>query len=752
MILRNSGQVLETILGGGGSRVNVVWCGENIVAAGNCKGKVTIWSWEEAFGWKEVGSFQADDGVIALDGETLENGKRSVLVVGNIAGSVEMWCGNILDRQWERMARTKMKQVGALVECVALRSVDHDKFLVAVGGTMKAIDFFVFTFLEKTLMFSGSMPGHTDWVRSLAFTSVRKESWYLASGCADGTARVWQISCLSAEDEKAAAQLNEIESLGPPKLDVAIGQTKYRITADALLDEHTKAVLSVSWNNEKRQAVLLTSSLDSSTIVWYMKNGRWMPQSRLGLLGGSGSTNLGFYGSTFASKSWSNILAHTFNGALHCWGASTIAKGSKKEFIYTASAAPSGHFGIVSDIAWSPDGSFLLSCSEDKTTRLWGCVSRNTESSFVEWARPQVHGHPIRRLAFTRQDGSKFASCSEEKVIRLFQAPNASNLATGGHIEDEEDAECRKTMLPALGLSNKAIAPSQNPIKDTSVVTDETSTKHNVGPTTRAPPLEEDLMQGRLWPEIIKLYGHGNDVQCLTSDLENGVIASASRATKTKDAAIILWDADSLKEIDRLSAHDLTVNQICFAPDKSVILTVSRDRSFSLFTRLRKETIDSKSQPRFMLIHRQKGAHKRLLYCGAWSPDGAYFATGARDRVLKIFTYRGKSAGGEVRKDAPCSEAFDHKFHAGVSALDFCAYNRHVFLAVGFDDGSLAVAKMMEEGRGFASLHNFSANLSCDDRVTRVLWRPNQEPTERIPQIAVSSNDHSVRLFDVAIT
>jgi hypothetical protein len=43
------------------------------------------------------------------------------------------------------------------------------------------------------------------------------------------------------------------------------------------------------------------------------------------------------------------------------------------------------------------------------------------------------------------------------------------------------------------------------------------------------PPFEEHLMQSTLWPEIYKLYGHGDNLVCLASSRSGKHIASACK-------------------------------------------------------------------------------------------------------------------------------------------------------------------------------------------------------------------------------
>ena len=55
------------------------------------------------------------------------------------------------------------------------------------------------------------------------------------------------------------------------------------------------------------------------------------------------------------------------------------------------------------------------------------------------------------------------------------------------------------------------------------------------------------------------------------------------QATQQNDAAIILWNTTTWKLIVRLAIHQLTVVRMAFSNDGRYLLSVSRDRSWSLF-------------------------------------------------------------------------------------------------------------------------------------------------------------------------
>lgn len=673
---------------------------------------------------------------------------------------------------------------GVLPECVDVVSVG--KCLVCVvGGTDRAVRLFVAGPAFDDITFVGVLRGHRDWVRGLQFCNGLG-GLFLASASTDSTARVWWMA------PKSAARAGDDDAFGGDvQLEFHIADEEWTVAAVALLDEHTAAVHSVAF--ESREGLdaadiprLVTSSMDCSVAVWRCvseDDHRWSCVARFGLMGGSGAHALGFFGAAFASPGVEDVVGHNFGGALHCWRRVVADESGQDAYCYVADSIPGGHFAAVTDLAWEPRGRYFITCSADKTTRIFAHIDAPERASFVEWARPQVHGHAIFALAFCNEEGTRFVSGAEERMLRVFDAPlsfmlpGESPIGSGanGVGFSEKAASAR---MPELGLSNKAVFQARATNSKSDAQDDEGTTaaaafaKGNAAAVNGGDagndlrggdgevvsfgakriessiPLETELKQGLLWPESGKLYGHGNEISCVDVAKAHGVLASACRAQSAKDADILLWDVNSGVECGRLSAHELTINQLRFSDDGNALLSVSRDRSFAVFVR-------DKASHKYdlCLAIRVQAAHTRLLYTGAWLFGTRWIVTGGRDKFLKAHPGPGNEGGQGAKR----------KYAAGVSAVDTLRVPGHpdtFAIALGLENGDIDVLRCHEQigdsGEAIlilTPLAAISGEMQCGARVTRVAWRPCcSESSEKSVSdgphcdLGVASEDCSVRV------
>lgn len=748
-----------------------------LILVTSANGKVTAWygAAQPSNLWTRCATWQAHESESCVAVALCELAGMTAAVTAGMEGDIKLWCSDSMCRSWICKSETSLAAPGSvLLECLAMRQVTEDAAVVAVAGTDGRIWLFHAAISsEPHLLYVATLSGHRDWVRGLAFSAGitfesssgnEEEGFFFASASKDGTARVW-----SAQPDVAGGDPDEFD-LHTARVQVILGGKRWSFSAVALLDEHTSAVHSVEFANTPQSKFpqrLVTSSMDCSVAVWRLTHdARWECEARFGLMGGGSAHALGFFGASFSSRDGNEILGHNFAGALHCWKArhpNLEDAGGQTRSEFLAYSAPGGHFAAVTDLAWDRDGRYLLTCSADKTTRIYAEVDEDKNPRFVEWARPQVHGHAIFAAAFCDEDGRRFVSGAEERMLRIFEAPRSFRLP--GEETDAANADWSRTataaVLPELGLSNKATfdvadggatAPNASNSQETNASSamsnaDLIVSTFGADRAISMIPLEEDLKQRRLWPETAKLYGHGNEISCVATDLTHSILASACRAQAAKDAAIILWDSTTGAECGRLSCHDLTINQMCFSQDGKALLSVSRDRSFAIFQKL----MDG-SRFNFSLAFRRTSAHTRLIYAGTWLFGDRFVGTGGRDKYLKVFPTQRSNA-------YEAAEVFKRKFDFPVTALDVLdsANEQEAVLATGFENGSIRIFRMsladdntMSETLLFAT----TSESNCGARINRLRWRPVTSISDgntAVRQLAVASEDTSARILAIEL-
>jgi WD40 repeat protein/serine/threonine protein kinase len=102
-----------------------------------------------------------------------------------------------------------------------------------------------------------------------------------------------------------------------------------------------------------------------------------------------------------------------------------------------------------------------------------------------------------------------------------------------------------------------------------------------------------------------------------------GTILAGSGAKRPGE--IILWDADTGKELRRLKGHTAGIRQVDFSPDGALLASASFDQTVRLWD------VAAGTEVRCLQ------AHTAAVYAVAFSPDGRRLASGSSDRTLKLW-------------------------------------------------------------------------------------------------------------------
>ncbi|KAJ3178530.1 Elongator subunit elp2 [Gaertneriomyces sp. JEL0708] len=630
--------------------------------------------------------------------------------------------------------------------------------VVFTGGVDKKISMYVGDnkgSFEKKL----ELQGHTDWIRSLelATCTVDQHGWrrgdvMLCSASQDRYVRIWKISVLEEKVEKGTdgsaatslqQQMMDALSEGSGKLStkahiLSISDRKTVLMFDALLMGHDDWVLSVAWESPRLNTAtnqweqpmrLVTASSDKSIMVWKPSGmGVWINTTRLGEIGGS---TLGFHNALFAPDG-QGLVACAYHGAIQYW---TSAKDAEDE--WTPRPALSGHSAEVRDLKWDPLGRWFMTTSKDQTTRLW---ANSTAYDWHELARPQIHGYDLNCLE-PLQDGLTFVSGADEKVVRVFTAPQIF-LSTVRNVLGIAVSDAGKLPLgasvPALGLSNKAVYENDTTLELTTDFRNMSAYAAAPAQLTGLdkPPLEQQLLQGTLWPEVEKLYGHQYEIYSVGAG--HGVVASASKATTAKAAQIRLWDSRTWRPTGLLEAHNLTVTHLAFSPhtdpEQQYLLSVSRDRSWALSTRAGGD---------WRILKKQEKAHARIIWSAKWLTE-RLFVTGSRDKTIKVWDVEGRMIG-SVNADE------------GVNTLDVYHQekNGRYILAIGSETGHVAFYSLVcppsndqEAKASFVFLYSVPDEQIHVGGVAKVQFGPTKDEQLVLSTCGV---DGSVRILHVTL-
>lgn len=655
----------------------------------------------------------------------------------------------------------------------------EESVLLAAGGVDSKVHLFELAGGASELQQLLALEGHRGWVRGLAFEPRQRASTsqdaapstcslLLASASQDQRIRLWEItaSALSA----AHCEGDGFQAAG--------AQCTYTVRFDALLIGHEDWVTSVQWtrvpqdrscDDSARDAayelLLVSSSMDNALIGWKKSasgSGAWLPSLRVGEIHGNGLLK----GMVLPSEHGRlDLLALGFSGQLERWTQQQPAPST----LFRPSLAPTGHCAPVTDLSWSPKGDYVLSVSLDQTARVLAPTPK--AQSWLEISRAQVHGYDLNCACFllgnatasSSENGDdsdmrtndRFVSGADEKILRVFEAPDdVQRLVTqlsGDTVDVSKSTgstlqpRVQHAYLPELSLTNKSADESTSESASGYAPVDPASA------TSVRVPVGETLGKKTLWPELRKLYGHGNELLCVASCHSGELLASACKSREERFASVWLWNtADWSVAQSPLEGHKSSVVQLAFSPSDEFLISVSRDRQVCVYRN---------TGGQFTLVAKVK-AHKRIIWSCSWAPDSRFFATASRDQTFVLW---GKaSSGGAEWQPVGKPTALDSAVTAIAFAPGPLALENAYVVAVGLESGAIQLFRVSTTAASIETTlaMEIDAALSPTATVTRLAWSPRvtqvankTSGSQRIVAVlAASSSDFSVRLYTVELT
>ncbi|KAG9089912.1 hypothetical protein FRC06_001307, partial [Ceratobasidium sp. 370] len=344
---------------------------------------------------------------------------------------------------------------------------------------------------------------------------------------------------------------------------------------------------------------------------------------------------------------------------------------------YVDTSQPAGqllnvHADWVRSVAYSPDGAYIGSGSEDKTARIWdartGQPMGQPLNGNPDWVRSVAYspdgahiasgcddntvriwdahtGHPVGQplkghagyvwsVAYS-PDGAYIASGSGDRTVRIW------NAHTGRPVGQPLESHTGYVLSVAYSPDGAYIASGSN---ERTVRIWNAHTGQPVGqppndgagyvlsvaysPDSACIASGSDDKTVRIWdahtgqPVGQPLKGHADWVLSVAYSPDGAYIASGS-----SDRTVRIWDAHTGQPVGQpLIGHTGYVQSVAYSPDGAYIASGSSDRTIRIWDM-------HAGQPVGQPLNGRAG----YVLSVAYSPDGAYIASGSSDRTVRIW-------------------------------------------------------------------------------------------------------------------
>jgi WD40 repeat protein len=271
-----------------------------------------------------------------------------------------------------------------------------------------------------------------------------------------------------------------------------------------------------------------------------------------------------------------------------------------------------GHSGIVSSVAFSPDGSLLASgsCAITRTAEL--AASADAAASAA----------PL--------PGRTACSGGEIQLWRV-AAPTAAQRGAAGHASTSALQHITTLHGHSDGITSLAFSPDSSLLASSS------------GDNTI---IIWDVERGD--PVAAPLQGHTEPVTTLAFSPDGSLLGSAGW-----DETIILWDIASKQPLGQpLRGHTNSINTLTFSPDGSLLASGSWDGSIILWDVANRVPLGEPLQ-----------GHAFAVSSVAFSPDGSRLASGGIDAAVVLWDVQSRRSvvvSAPAEQQAPPGDAAGH--------------------------------------------------------------------------------------------
>ncbi|TFK97743.1 hypothetical protein BDV98DRAFT_607426 [Pterulicium gracile] len=358
------------------------------------------------------------------------------------------------------------------------------------------------------------------------------------------------------------------------------------------------------------------------------------------------------------SPDGTRVVSGSWDNSLRIWDTSTGEEKHKLD----------GHTESVYSVAFSSDGTRVVSGSCDNSLRIWDA------STGEEKHKLNGHTSAVNSVAFSL-DGTQVVSGSRDNSLRIW------NASTG---EEKHKLNGHTGAVYSVAFSSDG----------TQVVSGSYDNSLRIW----------DTLTGE---EKHKLDGHTESVFSVAFSPDGTQVVSGSWNNSLR-----IWDALIGKEQHKLNGHTEQVNSVAFSPDGTRVVSGSRDNSLRIW-----DTLTGEEK------HKLDG-HKGAVYSVAFSPDGTQVVSGSYDNSLRIWD----TLTGEEK----------HKLDGHTESVYSVAFSPDGTQVV---SGSLDASVRIWDTSTGEEKHKLNGHTSA---VNSVAFLPDGT------RVASGSDDKSVRIWDIS--
>jgi len=250
-----------------------------------------------------------------------------------------------------------------------------------------------------------------------------------------------------------------------------------------------------------------------------------------------------------------------------------------------------GHSKCVNSVAFSPDGKFVASGSDDKTIKLWEISTKKVIKTL------KGHKSEVTAVAFS-PDGKYIVSGDnkEDSALKLWEVSSGREV---------------RSLEGQLAVYSLTFSPDGKHVISGGLSHDETIKLW-------------DVSTGR----VTRVFsGHRDWVRTVAFSPDGKYVVSGS-----DDNILKLWDVSSGREVRMFRGHDSRISAVAFSPDGKYVVSGSDDNILKLW---------DISSGRDIKSFR---GHTDDIDSVAFSPDGRYIVSGDGNGTLKFWDIATTSA------------------------------------------------------------------------------------------------------------